>query len=102
MRCNLVLGAAILGTALLAQTTADDAQCGRGSDGGGDTGGFNGLGWRENATHATPACNMPVLNAGAGGLSLGACGAHARMPWRRQPPALSRAPRVSVQIVRTC
>ena len=70
----LLLGAAlVLGPALV--QTADEAQCSStgvaaaddaDADGCGSSGG-----WRENATHATTACNMPVLDAGAGGLSLG-------------------------------
>ena len=94
MRCDsmvvlsaaLLLGTASVALTALAQHTADDAQC---SDSGSDSsssssdssdsranGADVGLGWRENATHATAACTMPVVHAGAGGLSLGALVQH--------------------------
>ena len=53
--------------------TAGDAQCSSSSSRAGTCTGSEPAdrGWRENTAHATTACNVPVLDAGAGGLSLG-------------------------------
>jgi hypothetical protein len=70
-QCVSGILSALLGSA----AQADDAQCSSSSSAtSSEAGGFEsgGLGWRENATHATTACNMPVLDAGAGGLTLSA------------------------------
>ena len=70
----LLLGAVLM-LGLVLVHTADDAQCSSTGAVAADDADVEGCGssggWRENATHATTACNMPVLDAGAGGLSLG-------------------------------
>ena len=53
----------LLGTAL-AQTADDTQQCSGSAGGCSSDGEDSSADWQENATHATAACNMPVLDAG--------------------------------------
>ena len=52
--------------AVAQEAAADDSQCSADGDGSRCAGvsAAAALGWRANATHATTACNMPVLEAG--------------------------------------
>eukprot|EP01052_Picozoa_sp_SAG31_P036601 SAG31_NODE_4597_length_3105_cov_2.095143_2_plen_466_part_00 len=59
--------AALLFAALLAQVGGDAQTCSSGDGNKSE----NGFGWRENATHVTAACNIPVIDAGAAGLPVG-------------------------------
>ena len=95
----MVLFTLILGTAL-AQLVADDAQCSSRDHVVDQADADGGLGWHENAAHATAACNMPVLDARQWSLSalaehLAATstpllirGLHDLPSWRRQADAL--------------